>query len=336
MSDQTNQVPDEEDQMAAALADLRTDRQEPVTEAPAAKEVGESAATHEEAPDSAATAAKPETTEPQPQAEPDEVAKNREELHRLRSEMGRVAALNRLYNETRAKAEALARENATLRSATQAPATEQAEKVDAMAKLAEVAEKVKDFPELSGLVAAVSAALTSSESKAAEVAKQTAAQVVRPLEGLRAEAEQRREMSQRAAYEAAVKQFQDAHPSAVDVIRSDDFKHWMRTAPTAIQQAFQRSNDPLDALTVMDAYEAHTRRTGKQSTPATTTSQPAQQVAKTAAVQKLTPSAQQQRLQAAAGLPSRNSGGKGGMPPEDDFEASLEFFRSQRLRRAAA
>lgn len=329
MSEQTaTQTHDEEDQMAAALADLRSDRKETAAEAPEASVVEAPAAksSAEEAP-----AQQPAPTEPQPKADPDEVAKNREELHRLRSEVGRVNALNRLYNEAKARAEALERENASMRSAQPPAAEKQAVQSDAMAKLAEVADKVKDFPELSNLVAAVGAALTSSETKAAEVAKQTAAQVVQPLEGLRAEAEQKRAIAQRAAYEAAVGEFQSAYPSAVDVIRSDDFKHWMRSAPTAIQLAFQRSDDPKDAMTVMDAYDAHLRRAGKQTVTVSKT--PVEQPALKAAPK---PNPNTQRLQAAAGLPSRASGAKGGLPPEDDFEASLEFFRAKRLSRAAA
>lgn len=329
MSEQTaTQTHDEEDQMAAALADLRSDRKETAAEATEAAVVEAPAAksSAEEAP-----AQQPAPTEPQPKADPDEVAKNREELHRLRSEVGRVNALNRLYNEAKARAEALERENASMRSAQPPAAEKQAVQSDAMAKLAEVADKVKDFPELSNLVAAVGAALTSSETKAAEVAKQTAAQVVQPLEGLRAEAEQKRNIAQRAAYEAAVGEFQSAYPSAVDVIRSDDFKHWMRSAPTAIQLAFQRSDDPKDAMTVMDAYDAHLRRSGKPSVTVSKT--PVEQPALKAAPK---PNPNTQRLQAAAGLPSRASGAKGGLPPEDDFEASLEFFRAKRLSRAAA
>lgn len=331
MSDKTaNQTHDEEDQMAAALADLRADRNETAAEAPAATADGAATVAAPTAEQSEQAAQQPTPTEPQPKSDPDEAAKTREELHRLRSEVGRVSALNRLYNEAKARAEALEQENAQMRSA-QRPAETQAAQSDAMAKLAEVADKVKDFPELSGLVAAVSAALTSSETKAAEVAKQTAAQVVQPLEGLRAEAEQKRAIEQRAAYEAAVGDFQSAYPSAVDVIRSDDFKHWMRSAPTAIQLAFQRSNDPKDAMTVMDAYDAHLRRAGRPSVAVSKT--PVEQPTLKAAPK---PNPNAQRLQAAAGLPSRASGAKGGLPPEDDFEASLEFFRAKRLSRAAA
>jgi predicted secreted Zn-dependent protease len=333
MSEQVTQVLDEEDQMAAALADLRTEKTDPTEEVAAPVAEAKSAPVEDEpaVSSNATEAQQPQTTEAT-KSDADELSKTREELHRLKSEMGRVNALNRLYNEARAKADALEQEVAQYRSKPQQAAPVEAVQGEAMSKLAEVAEKVKDFPELAGLVAAVGAALSSTESKAAEVAKQTAAQVVQPLEGLRAEAEQKRASAQRAAYEAAVGEFQSAYPSAVDVIRSDDFKHWMRSAPTAIQLAFQKSNDPKDAMTVMDAYDAHLRRAGKQAIAVTKPQ--GEQLDTKPAAPKATPNTQ--RLQAAAGLPSRNSGAKGGMPPEDDFDASLAFFRSQRLRRAAA
>ena len=73
----------------------------------------------------------------------------------------------------------------------------------------------------------------------------------------------------------------------------------------------------------MDAYDAHLRRAGRAPI-AHYPQQPAAQRA----------SANAARLQSAAGLPSRASGAKGGLPPEDDFEASLDFFRRQRLTRA--
>lgn len=73
----------------------------------------------------------------------------------------------------------------------------------------------------------------------------------------------------------------------------------------------------------MDAYDAHLRRAGRAPI-ARYPQQPAAQRA----------SANAARLQSAAGLPSRASGAKGGLPPEDDFEASLDFFRRQRLNRA--
>lgn len=73
----------------------------------------------------------------------------------------------------------------------------------------------------------------------------------------------------------------------------------------------------------MDAYDAHLRRAGRA---------PIAQYPQQPAAQRANANAA--RLQSAAGLPSRASGAKGGLPPEDDFEASLDFFRRQRLTRA--
>lgn len=245
----------------------------------------------------------------------DELSKTQAELHKLKSEIGRVNALNRRYNETRAEAEKLRSENEALKQRSVVAQPEQIS--EAEKKLAEVAEQVKDFPELSGLVAAVGAALKQSDSKVAEIAKNAAAQAVQPLDELRRETEQRRIQEATAAAEAAMGVFQSSYPTAVEVIRSQEFSAWMARAPKQVQDAFVHGTTPDEALAVMDAYDAHLRRSGK--TAIASTSQPAIAPAK--------PSNPQSRLQSAAGLPSRASGAKGGMPPEDDFEASLAYWR---------
>ena len=188
----TEQVMDDETQMAAALAELRSERTEPTETqepAPVAEAPAPVIATAEND-----TAETPKVTETNTvQAEPaDELRKTQAELQKARSEIGRVNALNRLYNETRQKAEQLERENASLKQSSK-PVVPDELSDDAARQLAEVAEKVKDFPELSGLVAAVGAALKSVDTKAAQVATQAAAQAIQPLEGLRTEAEQRRQ-----------------------------------------------------------------------------------------------------------------------------------------------
>ena len=324
----TEQVMDDESQMAEALAELRSERTEatetqepaPVAEAPAPVIATAENDTSRDA---------PRTTDTTPvQAEPaDELRKTQAELQKARSEIGRVNALNRLYNETRSKAEQLERENASLRQSSK-PVVPDELSDDAARQLAEVAEKVKDFPELSGLVAAVGAALRTVDTKAAQVAHQAAAQAIQPLEGLRTEAEQRRQQEHQAAYQAALNTFQSTYPTAVEVVRSQEFNSWINAAPKPVQEAFARGQTPDEALAVMDAYDAHLRRSGKQPV----SQYPTQSQPNTAAT-KSTSNAH--RLQAAAGLPSRVSGAKGGMPAEDDFDGALAFFRSKRLRAAA-
>lgn len=327
MNDQdTPEVATAEDQMAEALAEIRAERDAPATTpepespAPVAAKDGLSAK-----PESTSTP--PKATEPAKVDSPgDELQKANAELHRMRSEMGRVNALNRLYNEARTKAEQLERENAELK--TPKPAADAEQPVDADALLADVAEKVKDFPELSGLVAAVSQALKNVDTKAASTAKQAAAQVVQPLEGLRTEAEQRRAQEYQAAYQAAMQSFQSTYPTAVDVVKSQEFNSWIGAAPKHVQEAFKGGSTPDEAMAVLDAYDAHLRRVGKASIaqyPNQTPTPPAP-VAKSAS--------NTQRLAAAAGLPSRSTGAVGGLPPADDFEASLKYFR--RMREKAA
>ena len=327
MNDQdTPEVATAEDQMAEALAEIRAERDAPAKtpepEAPAPVAAKEDLSAKPES-----TSTPPKATEPAKAESPgDELQKANAELHRMRSEMGRVNALNRLYNEARTKAEQLERENAELK--TPKPAADAEQPVDADALLAEVAEKVKDFPELSGLVAAVGAALKSVDTKAAQVATQAAAQAIQPLEGLRTEAEQRRQQEHQAAYQAAMDTFQSTYPTAVDVVKSHDFNSWINAAPKPVQDAFRHGSTPDEALAVLDAYDAHLRRAGRPSV-----AQYPSQLQPTAAAPKTTSNTQ--RLQAAAGLPSRVSGAKGGMPAEDDFDGALAFFRSKRLKAVA-
>lgn len=308
--------------MAEALAEIRAEREAPAGDLPASAAPAEDVAAKPEA-----TATLPQATEPQATpAEPSELQKVQAELQKARSEVGRVNALNRLYNEARAKAELLERENAELKTAKPVAPADQSP--DANDLLAEVAEKVKDFPELSGLVAAVDKALKNVDTKAAHVATQAAAQVVQPLEGLRTEAEQRRAQGQAAAYQAAMQSFQSTYPTAVETVKSQDFKAWIDAAPKHVQDAFHRGQTPDEAMAVLDAYDAHLRRIGK----APIAQYPTQQAQPSAAPAKPT---SQARLQSAAGIASRPSGARGALPPQDDFEASLKFFRSQRERKSA-
>jgi len=308
--------------MAEALAEIRAEREAPVEHAPEPAPVVVPDAKPE------ATEASPQATEPQatPPAQ-SELQKVQAELQKARSEVGRVNALNRLYNEARVKAEQLERENAELKTVKPAAPAEQS--TDVTDLLADVAEKVKDFPELSGLVAAVDKALRTVDTKAAQVATQAAAQVVQPLEGLRAEAEQRREQGQAAAYQAAMQSFQSTYPTAVETVSGPDFKVWINAAPKHVQDAYHLGKTPDEAMAVLDAYDAHLRRSGKASIAQYPTQQPTAQAA------QAKPVSQQSRLQSAAGISSRPSGARGSLPPQDDFEASLAFFRRERERKAA-
>jgi hypothetical protein len=116
------------------------------------------------------------------------------------------------------------------------------------------------------------------------------------------------------------------------VVKSDEFKGWLRSQPGHIQYAFQKGETPQEAMSVLDTYDMHLRRSGQQSIANIGTSQPnVQQTPQRATTNT-------ERLQRAAGLPSRASGSQGGQPPADDFDAALAYFRQKRLNgtRAAA
>lgn len=317
----------DEDQMAAALAELRTEKSEPQDAALAPTQVEQPApvATDPATDASTTPAADSQAAESQPAAKEDPaetLRKTQEELHRAQSEIGRVKHLNRHLNETRAQLEQIRQENARLKqSPADSPVVE-----GAAAKLAELSEKLKDFPELSGIVGALQESMREIETKAAHVAKQAAAQVVEPLEELRAEQQQKAQEQRTAAYEAAMGTFQSTYPTAAAVVQSPEFGAWIKAQPQTTQVAFYRGQTPDEAIAVMDSYDAHLRRSGRPSI-AQTPNQPAAPAAQKASTNAA-------RLQAAVGLPSRNSGAKGGMPPEDDFEASLDFFRRKRLAAA--
>lgn len=317
----------DEDQMAAALAELRTEKSEPQDAALAPTQVEQPApvATDPATDASTTPAADSQAAESQPAAKEDPaetLRKTQEELHRAQSEIGRVKHLNRHLNETRAQLEQARQENARLKqSPADSPVVE-----GAAAKLAELSEKLKDFPELSGIVGALQESMREIETKAAHVAKQAAAQVVEPLEELRAEQQQKAQEQRTAAYEAAMGTFQSTYPTAAAVVQSPEFGAWIKAQPQTTQVAFYRGQTPDEAIAVMDSYDAHLRRSGRPSI-AQTPNQPAAPAAQKASTNAA-------RLQAAVGLPSRNSGAKGGMPPEDDFEASLDFFRRKRLAAA--
>ncbi|EJE52261.1 hypothetical protein PMI14_03064 [Acidovorax sp. CF316] len=330
---------DAEDQMVQALDALRQERAEtggdaqvstatmpagPDGDLPAAMAMG-AEATGTDAAQTRARQAAAQHSDRAGNPDPAELLRRtQEELHKARSEMGRVGQLNRYLNQARAERDRLLQENAQLkgRGGRAAPGTQGDSSAAASARLAELSAKVQQFPELHGLVGAVQQALQAVDAQAATVAEQTAARMVEPLHGLRAEHEQRAQEQRSAAYQAAMQTFEATYPNAVEVVRSADFSAWIGTQPQPIQTAFYQGQDPGEAIAVMDAYDAHLRRAGRA--PIARYPQQQQPAAQRA-------SANAARLQSAAGLTSRASGARGGLPPEDDFEASLDFFRRQRL-----
>lgn len=326
MTQETQGALDDEDLMAKELAALRTDRGDeppPVAEA-AAPAATESVEPTEPAPQDLAQA-----TEAKPEVDPGEQLKQvQAELHKARSEIGRVDALNRKYMQAAQEAAALREQLAQVQ---QQQAVAQTSNSDALSKLSQVAEQVKDFPELAGIVAAVSDALQQADKKTEEVARRVAAQVVEPLEPLRREQTSRVEQERKAAFNAALDTFNSTYPTAVEVVQSDEFKAWLNGQPGHIQHAFHKGQTPQEAMTVLDTYDMHLRRSGL--TPIAHI-----QLSQSAASQQTQKTSNAERLHRAAGIPSRPVGVQGSQPPADDFDASLAYFRAKRLaaQRAAA
>lgn len=329
--DVTQGALDDEDLMAQEFAKLRDDRADEPAPSEAVVEAAPVESQEPVAQDEPAAQEPAPAAQAKPEVDPAEHLKQvQAELHKARSEIGRVDALNRKYMQAAQEAAALREQLAQVQ---QQKNEQQSSASDAASKLEAVAEQVKDFPELAGIVAAVSDALKQADKKTEEVARRVAAQVVEPLEPLRREQTSRIELEQKAAFDAALTEFNSTYPTAVDVVQSDDFKGWLANQPGHIQFAFHKGQTPQEAMSVLDSYDMHLRRAGRESIAQIQTSQPDVQQPTS---QK--PAINTNRLQRAAGLPSRTAGAQGGQPPADDFDAALAYFRTKRLnaQRAAA
>lgn len=333
---------DAEEQMAAELAALRQERaSESPAPAPApspadapapANDAAAPAASQStdagNAPAADATSQAPAAPAPAAATDPAEQLKQLQtQLQQARSEIGRVGALNRSLNDARAELERVRQENATLKQA--APTAAQAAGDGAAKALEALEAKAKEFPELGDLLGLVTTALKATDAKVTATAKEAVDKGMAPVIEIQAERNRTLQAERAAAYEAAMNTFQTTYPNAVEVVRSQDFNAWIGNQPKPIQAAFYKGEDPAEATAVMDAYDAHLRRTGKASIAHLPTALQTAAPAPAAAAPK--PSNNAERLERAAGIASRNTGAKGGMPPEDDFEASLDFFRRQRL-----
>lgn len=311
--------------MAAEFAAIRADRAEEPT--PAADPIQEPVQAQAPVDEEQTSTQEPAQAEAATPVDPAEQLKaTQAELHKMRSEIGRVSALNHKYLQAAQEAAALREQ---LAQAQRAPATPADTEVT-QDRLAAVAEQVKDFPELAGIVSAVSDALKQADRKTEEVARRVAAQVVEPLEPLRREQTSRIQSEQQAAYDASLATFNSAYPTAVQVIQSEDFKSWLAVQPSNIQYAFHKGQTPDEAMTVLDTYDMHLRRTGKPTVAQINQSQSEQQTAPVRSAANVS------RLQRAAGIPSRTAGSQGSAPPSDDFDASLAYFRNKRLAAARA
>jgi hypothetical protein len=337
----------EEDQMTAALAERRAAKQSgsaedspaeaatttTTTESSAAADPAASTeASTAESPGAGEGAAQPNATQEQKAADAQApaaakpavdtaIAAAQAELHRLTSEIGRVSALNRKNQES---AQEIARLREQLEQAQKPPETQS----EARQRLAALAEQAKQFPELVSVINVVGEALTEVEKKSETVAKSAAAQAVEPLAAVRRHHDDVVEREYQAAYAAAEKAFKETYPTTAEVVRTPEFEAWLNTAPAQIQHAFHKGQTPQEAMPVMDAYDAHLRRSGKPSIAQLPQSQQQQP----AAAAKSDDS--DERLRRATGLQPRQNGGKGSLPPADDFDAAQAYFRQKRLAKA--
>lgn len=316
----------DEDQLAAALSDIREARSTGATDTQQAAVVDSTAAApavqpaeeqHTQAADAPAPAATPGTKTLE-----QELAEKRAELQRVNSELGRVSALNRANQE---KAQEIAQLREQIEALRKPPETQ----AEARSRFAELAEKVADFPELHSIVEAVDKALSEVEGKVQASATQAAQEAMRPLEPLRQQHLEQQQRDTEAATAADMDVFKTTYPQAVEVIRSDDFKAWLPKQPPATQYSFRNGETPAEALAVMDAYDAHLRRSGKPSIAHTPTPQQPD-----ARADKDKPA--NSRLTRAAGIETRATNGSKGIPSQDDFDGSLTFFRERRLQQARA
>lgn len=62
--------------------------------------------------------------------------------------------------------------------------------------------------------------------------------------------------------DAAVRAFHTAHPNAVSIIRTQQFKNWIANQPPQIKNMFQNGQTAAEAMVVMDSYNAYLRRVG--------------------------------------------------------------------------
>lgn len=345
MSNPADQVVSDEDAMGAALTELREARSTgaadtagaaatatvdaattdaaaaPATDAATTDTGEQAAATTTDKPAADAKAATAATKSPEEQ-----LAETQAALHRANSELGRVSALNRKYQDATQEAATLRQQ---LAEARKAPET----KAEALTKLEQLAEQVKDFPELLEVVQTVGTALKEVTGQAQATATKAAQDALAPIEPLRRQHLDQQEQERAAADAADLTSFKTTYPTAAEVIKTDDFKAWLPKQSPAIQWAFTKGQTPGDALPVMDAYDAHLRRTGKPSIAKTPQSQaPAADGTATTTTEAKQPNT---RLTRAAGIETRGgNGSKGSLPPQDDFDGSLTFFRSQRQQQA--
>ena len=341
MTTSTEKLPDE-DLMAQALDEIRSARAESPAQdtAVAASDAADTAASVQADSTDKPVVADNKTSEVAPAADkaaedtPEQrLAKTQAELHRVSSELGRVNALNQ-------KAQRLAQENAQLQQQLQEAKTPPQTAEEAKDRFADLAEQVKDFPELARILQVVGDAITEVEGKVESTARTAAQEVVEPLKPLADERQDRINQQAQAAEQAASEALLSVYPmdTVKAVVKTDDFKGWLSKQSSALQFAFHKGQSALDAKAVLDSYDTDLRRAGKPSIATTQTPGSASSAGADSGRTGEPVKKDASRLERAAGFPSRSSSvaSRGALPAEDDFDGSLAYYRNQRLAKQQA
>lgn len=244
---------DEGPDLTAGAEDSNEEEEEVEPEAPAEAGAEEDASTDDNEAEPTSAAADPEGSSKSDEGGddedwygrlPDEFKGPVDKLqHEIRSDRGRLSALQRKYNETQAALEA-----ARASQATQA-AKEEKDTDAAAPSTSEAAKQLlEDYPELGAQLQEVLA----EERRAMD---QNLEKKLQPINEAR-QAEQA-SAAQRYVEEEAAKIFNTEETGVhwKDVVGGDDFPAWLNLQPKFIQDAARTSDDPETAVGVLRMYE---------------------------------------------------------------------------------
>lgn len=236
------------------------------------------------------------------------------EVDKLESERVRLAELNNKLNHT-------ARSDAGRVAAL----TKRVEELSRVAKAAGSAEAQKrkalfekfeaDYPEIAAAMKAQAeeqeARITQAQTTAEELAKREAQKVL----------------------EERAKAVEDAHQGWKDTVKSPAFKDWLGQQPQGVR-ALGASDEPGDAITLLDAFRKVHPATSEASSQTETTTQASTAASSTAKPSKTAAEIKAQRekqLEASAGVAtrgaSRASTTDGGT---DELEGAFNHYASRR------
>jgi hypothetical protein len=222
-------------------------------------------------------------------------------LHQVRSNEGRVSAMQRRINEL---SQAVQQREAALQQLhTRGPQGAVSAPPGDMSQ-ADWQKFREDFPEVAQAVDAhVSHVVSNAVS-------QHLGSIKAEIEPIRQAEHERFLQSQFAALEAA-------HPDWRDVVQNDDFREWLRIQPSAVQQ-YMESEDAGEASWLVSQYKlaATTRRIDPSAQQA-----------------EAIRASRNQRLVSSQSVPGRRVAER--PLPEDDFDAAFQAYARRLERRRA-